>query len=99
MPPYESGGDTSTILVKNVGNTKARLCNTCVLFDWDEHLKIDIDHGIDEDNPVIIPLNGEISFHKTLPIPPTKGEHFITVCTCTHDSNERYSNEFRTFFE
>ncbi len=98
MPPYESEEESSTILVKNVGNTKPRIYRTCVLFDWDPDLKIELDYECDEDRPYILPLNGEKPFHKTLPSPPTKGEHFIEICTCTHDSGEAHSNEFRTFF-
>ena len=36
--------------------------------------------------------NGKKPFRKSLPLPPSKGEHFITVCPCTHDSDEPYSN-------
>lgn len=96
MPPYESEGNLSTILVKNMGNANARIHSTCVMFDWDADLKIELDYECDE--PYILSQNGEKTFLKTLPSPPTKGEHFIEVCTCTKDSDERYSNKFRTFF-
>jgi len=98
IPPYESEDNYSTIIVKNVGNTQPRIYRSCVHFDWDENLKIELDYECDEDEPFILPLNGKKPFRKSLPLPPSKGEHFITVCTCTHDSDEPYSNEFRTFF-
>jgi len=98
IPPYKSEGNLSTIVVKNMGNANARIHSTCILFDWDDDLQIQLDYECDEDEPYILSQNGEKSFHKNLPSPPTKGEHFIRVCTCTHDSNEPYSNRFRTFF-
>jgi len=98
MPPYKSEENYSTIIVKNIGNTNARIYRTCVHFDWDEDLKIELDYECDEDKPFILRLNGEKPFHKTLPSPLTKGEHFIEICTCTLDSDEPYSNKFRTFF-
>lgn len=97
-PPYESEGNLSTIIVKNTGNANARILNTCVNFDWDEDLKIELDYERYEDKPFTLPPNGERTFLKSLPSPLTKGEHFIEVCTCTEYSDEPYSNKFRTFF-
>lgn len=95
LPPYESEGDTSTIIVKNVGNTMVKPLRTCVLFDWNEDLKIEHEYEGDEDVPFILPLNREETFKTILPLPPSKGEYHIEVCTCTEDSNEAYSNKFR----
>ena len=97
MPPYKTEGDLSTIVVKNMGNANARIHSTCIFLDWDEDLKIQLDYECDEDEPYILSQNGEKTFYKILPSPPTKGEHFIEICTCTYDSDESYRNEFRTF--
>ncbi len=99
LPPYRSDDNFSTIIVRNKGNTKARIHSTCIGFDWDDDLKIVLDYKRDEDDPYILSPNGEMHFLKYLPSPPTKGEHFIEVCTCTLDSDEVFTNMYRTFSE
>ncbi len=97
LPPYKSDDNLSTIIVRNTGNANARIRSTCITFDWDNDLNVRLDYEGDEDYPYILSQNGEKSFLKYLPSPPTKGEHFIDICTCTIDYDEAFSNRFRIF--
>ena len=94
IPPYTSEGDLSTIVVKNRGYANARILSTCVNFDWDDNLMIELDYEFDENKPYILSQNDEKIFHKSLPSPPTKGKHFIEIRTYTCDSDIPYSAKF-----
>jgi len=85
LPPYGSTEDTTTITVKNVGNSIAEIRDSCLFFSWNEDLTFELDYGCGENEIYQLFPNEEKTFHKKLQEPPShvpeKGYHTITIVT------------------